>query len=269
MKYYLNNSLANNGIGLDVPGAVLLDARKIDYESFFASLQEDDEAVLIGGDGTVNYLINHVDVSSVKAPIYLLGNGSGNDFLNDIEEKPGKEILLTPYLSDLPTVEVKGKQYRFINCMGFGVDGYVCEQADLIRKKKPSKKINYTTIAVKGLAYDYKPRHVWLEVDGEKYEFDHVWLAPVMKGRYYGGGMMAAPGQDRMSHHLTAVVCTCRSRLSLLKNLPSIFKGEHVKKTDLVKTFTGNRISVRYSEPCAAMIDGETVPDVIEYKAWL
>jgi len=269
MKYYLNNSLANNGVGPDVPDAVLLDARTVDYEDFFASLSEGDEVVLIGGDGTINYLINHVDVSSVKAPIYFLGNGSGNDFLNDIGEQTGKEILLTPYLSNLPWAEINGKKYRFINCMGFGLDGYVCEQIDLVRKKKPSKKISYTAAAVKGLIYDFKPCHAWLEIDGTEYEFDDVWLAPAMKGKYFGGGMMAAPDQDRTSHQLTAVICTCRSRLKMLKNLPSIFKGDHVKKSEMIKIFTGNRIRVRYSRPCAVTIDGEPVSDITEYRAWL
>ena len=103
MKYYLYNPLANNGIRLDVPGAELLDATKTDYPSFFADLAAEDEVVLIGGDGTINHLINAVDCEKLKNKVYLLGNGSGNDFLNDIGEKPGKEILLNPYLKNLPT----------------------------------------------------------------------------------------------------------------------------------------------------------------------
>ena len=50
---------------------------------------------------------------------------------------------------------------------------------------------------------------------------------------------------------------------------PSIFKGEHVKKTDIVSIFTGNDIRVKFSRPCAAQIDGETVLNVTEYKAVL
>ena len=46
---------------------------------------------------------------------------------------------------------------------------------------------------------------------------------------------------------------------------PSIFKGEHVSKTKIVKVFTGNEITVRFSRPCAAQIDGETVLNVTEY----
>ena len=137
MKYYLYNPLANNGIRSFIPeGANLIDASKTDYREFFSSLKDDDEVVLIGGDGTINYLINHVDVSELKNIVYLYGNGSGNDFLNDINEKPGKEILLNPYLVNLPTATVNGKKYKYINNMSFGIDGYCCEEADRIKAKK-------------------------------------------------------------------------------------------------------------------------------------
>ena len=269
MKYYLYNPHANNGIGMEVPGAELIDATKIDYPEFFGGLNEEDEVVMIGGDGTINYLINHVDVENIKNNIYILGNGTGNDFLNDINEKPGKEILLNPYLKNLPRAWVKGKEYKYINNMSFGIDGYCCEEADRIKAKKPNKKINYTSIAIKGLLYAFKPCHAWIEVDGEKYEFDNVWLAPTMKGRYCGGGMMLAPGQDRSKDYLTVIVYMCKSKLKSLKNFPLIFEGKHVELTDMVKVITGHKVHVRFSKPCAVQIDGETILDVTEYRAEL
>ena len=36
-----------------------------------------------------------------------------------------------------------------------------------------------------------------ITVDGIKYTYKKVWLAPTINGRFYGGGMMPAPGQDR------------------------------------------------------------------------
>ena len=119
MKYYLNNPLANNGIKPEMQAAELLDATKIDYKSFFAGLAPEDEVVLIGGDGTINHLINAVDCDTLENKVYLFGNGSGNDFLNDIGEKPGKEILLNPYLKNLPKARVNGKEWKYINNMSW------------------------------------------------------------------------------------------------------------------------------------------------------
>ena len=269
MKYYLQNSLTNNGILTEIPGANVIDVTTIDYQEFMDGLKPDDEVVLVGGDGTINYMINHVDYENLNNKVYIYGNGTGNDFLNDINEQPGKEVLLTPYLKNLPTAYVKGKAYKYINNMSFGIDGYCCEEADRIKAKKPNKKINYTAIAIKGLLYAYKPRHAWINVDGTDYEFENAWLAPAMKGRYCGGGMMLAPEQDRNSDLLTVIVYHCKSKIKSLKTFPLIFEGKHVEKKDMVTVITGRKVHVRFDIPSAVQIDGETVLDVSEYTAEL
>ncbi len=270
MKYYLYNSLANNGIRPEVaPGIELIDAVGLDYKGFLSGLDPEDEVVLVGGDGTLNYFINAVRGTEIRNNIYLFGSGTGNDFLTDIEQKPGEEVLVNPYLTNLPAVKVNGMERLFINNMGFGIDGYCCEVADQIKEKEPQKEINYSGIAIKGLLFHFRPCHATVTVDGKTYEFDHVWIAPTMKGRFYGGGMNMAPEQDRFSDQLTVVVYHCRSKIKALMAFPSIFKGEHVKKKDIVSIFTGKEISVKFSRPCAAQIDGETVLNVSEYSAVL
>lgn len=270
MKYYFYNKLANNGIKPHLPeGATVIEAVGTDYKKFFDNLKKEDEVVFVGGDGTINHLINELDGYRIKNNIYLLGNGTGNDFINDINETIDKEIPLNKYLDHLPVVKVKDIERKFINNMGLGIDGYCCEEADRIKAKSPNKKINYTTIAIKGLLYKFKPKHVKIEVDGKTYEYDNVWLTPTMKGRYYGGGMMVAPGQDRFKDQLTVVVYTCKSKLKSLIAFPSIFKGEHVKYTDMVKIITGKKVHVVFDSPCAAQIDGDTVLNVTEYWASL
>ena len=80
---------------------------------------------------------------------------------------------------------------------------------------------------------------------------------------------MMAPGQDRNSDKLSVVVYMSRSKVKALKNFPLIFEGKHVAMKDMVRVFTGNRIHVRFSRPCAAQIDGETVLNVTEYQVEL
>ena len=90
-----------------------------------------------------------------------------------------------------------------------------------------------------------------------------------MKGRNCGGGMMLAPGQDRFSDELTVMVYACRSKLKSLMNFPKIFEGKHVELTDMTTIITGKKVHVKFSRPCAAQIDGETVLNVSEYEAEL
>ncbi len=270
MKYYLYNPLANNGIKPELAqDTQLIDATSIDYPEFFDGLKEEDEVVLIGGDGTINHLVNHYDCPKLRNNVWLLPNGTGNDFLNDIGETPDHEILLNKYLTDLPTVKVKDIKRKFINNMGFGIDGYCCEVADRIKEKTPNKKIDYTGIAIKGLLFHFKPCHATIEVDARTYEFDNVWLAPTMKGKFYGGGMKIAPDQDRFSDHLSVVVYMAKSKLKALMAFPSIFEGKHIEKTDMVKVIEGKKVHIKFSRPCAAQIDGDTVLNVSEYWAEL
>lgn len=268
MKYYLYNPKANNGIRPAFKeDAKIIEVIGLDFPKFFSELKEDDEVVLVGGDGTLNHFINDMNGIEIKHNVYLLGAGTGNDFLNDINEKePGKEVLINQYLKNLPTIRLNGMERKFINGVGYGLGGYCCEEADRIKAKKPNKKINYTSIAIKGLLFKFKKRHVWVEMDGKQYEFDNVWLSPVMKGRFYGGGMMIAPNQDRNGDTITVVVYQGKSKIKTLMHFPEVFKGTHIQMKD-VHIITGKKCHVRFNIPSAAQIDGETVLNVPEYEA--
>ena len=92
------------------------------------------------------------------------------------------------------------------------------------------------------------------------HEFKNAWLAPVMNGRYYGGGMNVAPDQDRLNKErtLTCVVLHDNIPLHALMIFPKIFKGELVNEKKHCVVFTGKDIRVEFDKPCAVQIDGET-----------
>lgn len=277
MNYYiLYNALANNGHGKD--GADRLkgilsgelyyeDVTQIrDYKSFFASLPTDAQVVLCGGDGTLNRFVNATKGLRITHAVLYYPCGSGNDFARDIGAKD-EPVLINRYLTDLPTVTVKGKEYTVLNGVGYGIDGYCCEVGDQIRLTSPETTINYTSIAVKGLLFDYKPTKAVVIVDGKKHYYEKVWLAPGMNGRYYGGGMIPTPAQDRLDPQgkVSVMVFHGSGKLKTLTIFPSIFKGEHVRKTKNVEVLSGYTVTVRFDEPRALQVDGETVLGVKEY----
>ena len=245
------------------------DIQTIDYKTFLTPLTKEDTIVLCGGDGTLNHFANDTDGIDIACEILYYPSGSGNDFAHDIGIEPhGKPVSIKQYLQNLPTVEVKGKIYRFLNNVGFGIDGYCCEVGDQC-KAKSDKAVNYTAIAIKGLLFHYKPTTATVVVDGETYTYKKVWLAPTMKGRYYGGGMIATPAQDRKNPDgkLSVMIFHGSTKLQTLMIFPSIFKGEHIKKEKYVTVKTGYDISVTFDRPTALQIDGETILGVTEYKA--
>ncbi len=274
MKYILYNSLSNNGIKnekmetmMNEDNVVIKDMKDLNYKEFFNSLNQSDVIKMFGGDGTINYLINAINEDDLKNDLYLVPSGTGNDFFNDVvEDKNVTEVLLNPYLKNLPIVYVNGMTKKFINGIGFGIDGYCCEEGDKL-KEKSDKPVNYTSIAIKGLLFHFKPVNAKVKVDGVEYNYQHVWLAPTMKGRFYGGGMMIAPNQNRNDEKVVStVVYMTKSKFKALTTFPSIFKGEHIKKEKMVKIFKGQVVEVEFDRPTALQIDGETVKNVLSYK---
>lgn len=238
-----------------------------DKRAFLRDLDPDTAPVITGGDGTLSLFVNELGGENPTRDIYYFPAGTGNDFLNDLGRTGDTEpFLLNPYITNLPTIHFNRETHTFINGVGYGIDGYVCEEGDRVRKKT-GKPINYTAAALKGLIYAYKRTRATVTVDGETYSFKNVWMTPTMLGRYFGGGMMCAPEQDRMNPDGTVslMVMRCPSKIRTLLLFPTIFKGTHVKATKVVTMFKGHHIHVRFDRPTALQIDGEVFSGVSEY----
>lgn len=238
-----------------------------DYRAFVADLAQDDVIILAGGDGTLKRFANNTHGIDLPNEILYFPNGTGNDFAHDLgKQKDAKPFPVKKYLQNLPTVTVNGKTYRFVNGVGYGIDGYCCEVGDKL--KETGKKVDYTAIAIKGLLLHYKPTSAKVTVDAQTYTYKKVWLVPTMNGRFYGGGMMPTPEQSRHRNDtLSAMVFHGSGKLKTLMIFPSLFKGEHVKHTKHVAVLRGRQITVEYDRPVALQIDGETILNVSSYTA--
>ena len=203
MNYLLFNPLADNGNG----EKTALEAKEklkerfgemeqrnvfeLDSKKFAGCLTKNDTLVLVGGDGTINHMANEIKDINVPCDIYVYKAGTGNDFLRDVTDEIDKDglLLINKYIKHLPKVTINGKTTLFINGIGFGIDGQVCEVADDM-KAKGVKKISYPGISVKLALFKYKCPKAVVKVDGKEINYKRVWLASAMNGRFYGGGMM-------------------------------------------------------------------------------
>ncbi len=240
-----------------------------DYRTFASNLKSDDVIVIVGGDGSLNHFANDFAGLGLENKVLYYAAGTGNDFLRDLDLDPaGGPYDITKYMKDLPSVKANGKSSLFLNGIGYGIDGYCCEVADQMHAAG-IEEVNYSSIAIKGLLGKYKPRNAKVTVDGKTSSYNRVWLAATMNGRFYGGGMMNAPRQDRLNkdRKLTLIVFHGSRKLHTLMMFPSIFKGEHVKHTKNVAVLEGYDITVEFDSPCALQIDGETVLAVSKYNA--
>ena len=275
--YILYNPLSGTGKAKEDAEALLgrydtaevMDVTKTNAVELVSSLDEGDNVIICGGDGTVNHFANDLYDVDIKCNVLYYPSGSGNDFIRDIgASKEDGPIDIKKYIKDLPTVEVNGKTYRFLDGVGYGLDGRCCAVADKL-KETPGKKINYTAIAIKEILFNYKPTNAEVIIDGKSYHYKNIWAAPAMKGRFYGGGLMPTPAQDRSSPDgkLSFMALTGANKIKTLLVLASAFKGEHVKHTKEVTILTGKEITVKFDRPVELQIDGEAFLNISEYSA--
>ena len=277
MNYILYNPKSNsenNDLNI-IPGKAELERRgakqinllEENVREFLGTLTAEDKVYLCGGDGTLHHFVNNARGFKFPCPVYVIRSGTGNDFLNDIgQNDPATLIDVTPHISALPEVEVNGERQLFINGVGMGIDGEVCDGVEQY-KKKTGKKANYTAIALKLLAYKYKRPSATVTVDGVTHHFKDVWMAGAMNGRYFGGGMMVAPQQDRTTGKMNVMVMHGGSRPRILTIFPLIFNGTHIKHKDIIEIFECDEVTVTFDIPIGFQADGEVIPRMTTYTA--
>lgn len=167
MIYILYNPLADNRNGgsnaenigkvLETKDVTYLDITGMDAAEFLRKAKPEDKVVLSGGDGTLHHFVNECGGQAPEHPVYYYPTGSGNDFMADVREREKDGlVLLNLYIQNLPTVTVKGETRYFLNGVGYGIDGYCCEEGDRQRAES-SNTINYAAIAIKGMMSAFQP----------------------------------------------------------------------------------------------------------------
>lgn len=239
-----------------------------DKREFLKKITENDTLVIIGGDGTLNKFVNSIDDIEYPFPIYCYAGGTGNDFIHDVAGDSACFVKLNEYIKDLPKLYANGKEYRFLNGVGFGLDGYCCDKGDE-KRKKTGKSPNYLRIALGGLLGGYKPRRARVTVDGLVREYENVWFTSAMNGRFYGGNMMIAPTQDRLNPEkkISFTIAHTKWRTSIITKLPTVYKGKHTKFKKVFELIEGHDIKVEFDIPCSLQIDGEPIKNVGFFEA--
>ena len=233
----------------------MLDIR--DYGAFFNDMPDGASIIICGGDGTLNRFLNDTEDIRPDCDIYYYPSGSGNDFARDIgAERGAPPVLINRYIEHLPKICVNGKEHRFINGIGYGIDGYCCEKGDELRGKG-NGEVNYTAIAIKGLLFHYKPTGATITVDGVEHRFEKVWLAPTMIGRYYGGGFLPVREASMTDGVLNTLVVKQVTRRAVTRFVAPYSKGEYWRFPQYAQSYTAKEIRITSDEDIVTCLDGE------------
>ena len=211
-----------------------------------------DNVILLGGDGTINRLVNNIADYDIKQTIYLKSNGSGNDFLRSLVSNDQNPQTVMEATFD------NGQKTYFMNGVGMGVDGLV---ADNVNKLKRKGKLRYMLTSLKGLI-SYIPEPTIVEANGKTYKYEKTYLVTANNGKFFGGGMKITPKADISSYELDVVIVHTVNKFLLLPIFFTIYTGLHTKFKKWVTCFKAKEIKVTYTTPQIAQADGEGIKDV-------
>lgn len=211
------------------------------------------DILYLGGDGSINYLINHVDVSSIKQNIYLAKSGSGNDFLRCLSKIEHGNISIGEAKTNLGT-------YRFINGAGAGIDSLICHYVNNDKKKS---KISYFINFFRAIL-TYKRMDFDITVDGKKHTFKRGYLAAVQNGKYFGGGMKVAPKGDITSDEYEICVAHNLNNFLIQLLFITIYLGWHKLIKKRITFLKGKDIKIELKDTAYLQTDGEVIAGVNE-----
>lgn len=160
-----------------------------DYEGIqgaIDALKKLDCLVVIGGDGTLNDVVNSIPVD-FRIPIILLPCGSGNDFATYLYSKRTiPEILNSLLKNEIITINIgECNGQKFINGLGIGFDGWVAKKANAGATWIPVL-LKYNLAILQGL-FTYKSFYTNL---------GQSLIIAIANGSTYGGGFRIAPQAD-------------------------------------------------------------------------
>ncbi|MFC1870456.1 diacylglycerol/lipid kinase family protein [Chloroflexota bacterium] len=224
-----------------------------------------DLVVSVGGDGTINEIVNGLyDAGSIE-DVMLGIIGTGSDYIRTIgiphRHQDACQCLANPrkIVVDLGVVQYvnRGQEVRrlFVNFAGLGFDAEVV-RATTQRFKSFGSLPSYLMGLLTTFLF-YQNRQVFLKVDGQAEE-RKVCVILVSNGKYGGGGMLAAPDADLGDGLLDVLIIDDLSKPDLLWSLPRVYRGTHLTHPK-VTVKRAREIEIRPIQPMSLQADGELI----------
>jgi YegS/Rv2252/BmrU family lipid kinase len=225
----------------------------------------------VGGDGTLNEVINGLSGSDVT--IGVIPAGSGNDFIRSLIPAYVSRKRNTDELKDFlkKTITAKTQLFDiaqangryFINASSMGFDAEVANTTNVLKRKYPIPlKFAYIAGILRSILRNYK-RNIEIEIDGRTIN-KTVLMVVIANGKFYGNGIPIAPGAKPDDGMLDICVIDWCTRIRILTVLPEVMKGM-IESLHEFTHFYGKNIRIHSEETLFLNFDGEisTGNDVI------
>ena len=238
--------------GKKLPYRVLRTSKKTNAKDLMNEIHG-AELIVIGGDGTINEVINNYHGKEI---IYL-AYGSGNDLARSIEFK--KDIEISRLLESKRFIEydvgvVNDRKF----CSGFdiGFNADIIKRANGSKLKKYLGKYIYLLQGVIGILMlkKYKAKISW---DSGEITTDKLYLLNAMIQPYEGGGIKFAPNATGQDGKLHIMIMENMSLATFVYNYLCLLLKKH-NKMRKVKQITTDRLAIKTNQKYF-QIDGELI----------
>lgn len=212
--------------------------------------------VAVGGDGTVQEVVNGLMRVPDPPPLGIVAAGSGNDAVRSLGLPKHYDAAIRLAWSDRSsTIDLGTCNGRyFLNVAGVGLDTQVAAAVNASEGRLAHGKLGYIVQALRELRHyvniDYR-----ITLDGETIETPSILVA-VANLRYFAGGMKIAPNADPTDGLLDVWIGGDLTRLETLLLFPAIFVGQHGRHHK-VTHHRVQTVTIESSEPLAVQLDGE------------
>jgi len=223
--------------------------------------------VSVGGDGTINEIVNglHASGSMKDVELGVISTGTGGDFgktLGISKNWPQAcQQLLNPerLKTDIGLIELDkaGKICKrvFVNFAGMGFDAEIVK-ATTVRFKKLGGLPAYL-MGLSTTLFNYRNKNVTLLLDGTVQRY-RACTVVVTNGKYGGGSMFLSPNARIDDGLLDVVIIGDIDKFDLIRSLPRIYRGTHLTHPK-VKTARVKTIELSSVEPASIQADGELI----------
>lgn len=221
-----------------------------------------EAVVAIGGDGTVNEVVNGLlRVPEGRRPAFgVVPDGTGNDFGFLLGLRPGdldgaSRVIAAGATRVLDAGDVNG--HFFANSVGLGFDGEVAATAASVRYLKGFPAYLWSVFAVLARWENFE---LTMTADGRTIS-GRALLAAVANGPRSGGGFLLAPGAKPDD----GVFDVCRlgdlGKLEALRHLPKALDGSHTG-LPWVTILRAREVVLASDRPLTAHVDGNLATGV-------
>jgi YegS/Rv2252/BmrU family lipid kinase len=217
--------------------------------------------VVVGGDGTLNEVVN--GVAATGREIAVLPAGTGQDFGRTHGIPAGFDAAVAVVLSGEPrTIDLGRVSYRtpsgdaerwFANVGSVGMSGAVAARANSMSKALGGRTTFFYALTREFLGWRNTEVTVTLEHDERRGRMHDVIVA---NGRWHGGGMKLAPDASWDDGLFDVVLIGDVNKLDFITTAPKLYSGKHVShpKIEVLRSPT---VTVDAHAPLPVEVEGE------------